>query len=220
MIRKSAQYEHAKELRKRGFTYDEIAKIVNISKSTISHWLSREAWSTQVKIDNAKRAARENSKRISLLNKARRNQNNKIYAEAEHSALVEFKHYAHSPLFVAGISLYMALGDHHDSSTIRISSRHLESHRIFIAFVTEFLGVPREKIRFWLILYPNLDPERCSRMWSKKIKIPISQFHKYQIVPIQTTKGALRYGVGNTIIGGTVSKKKLMKWVNLLQKKL
>lgn len=33
MIRKSVQYEQAKELRKRGFTYAEIAKIVDVSKA-------------------------------------------------------------------------------------------------------------------------------------------------------------------------------------------
>lgn len=87
MIRKKAQFEHAKELRKRGFTYKDISKIVDVSISTVSLWFSRETWSKSVTDDNQKRAAKENKKRISLLNTARGNQYKKMYAEAERSAV-------------------------------------------------------------------------------------------------------------------------------------
>jgi predicted transcriptional regulator/DNA-binding transcriptional MerR regulator len=220
MIRKSAQFEQAVELRKRGFTYDEIAKIVGISKSTVSSWISRETWSVAIKSDNQKRAAKGNKKRISLLNKARGNQNKKLYAEAERSAKTEFKHYTHNPLFIAGVALYMADGDRKDEHLIRIAGGRKDVHRIFIKFAQEYLGVPREKIRFWLSLDLDSSPEKTSKAWSKALRIPLSQFHKYQVVGGRTKKRTLHDGVGNTIIGSKIYKKKLMKWIDMLYKDL
>jgi predicted transcriptional regulator len=220
MVRKSAQFAQAKELRMRGFTYIEIAKIVNVSKSTISQWFSGEVWSKKVRADNRTRAARDNGKRISLLNTARSTQRRKQYLEAEASAVTEFRHYKSNPLFIAGLSLYLSQGDTSSSQLIRISTTKQEVHRVFMGFLTEFLGVPREKIRFWLLLYPSLDPEKCSRIWAKKLKLSVAMFHKYQVIQPKTIKPTLHYGVGNTIIGSTVLKKKLMKWIELIQMEL
>ncbi len=220
MIRKSKQFEQAVELRKRGFTYDEIAKIVTVSKSTVSNWLSRETWSIQVKDDNQKRAAKDNRKRILLLNKARSNQFKKLYAEAERSAVIEFRHYKNSPLFIAGLMLYVGQGDSSDDHIVRITTSHADIHCIFIKFATEYLGVPKEKIRFWILLYPDLDEKKCTKAWVQKLGIPASQFHKHQVIEGRSKKHTLHYGVGNTLIGGTVYMKKIRKWIEILNKEL
>lgn len=220
MIRKSVEYEQAVQLRKRGFTYVEIAKITNVSKSTISQWLSRETWSLAVKEDNAKRAAKENKKRIALLNKARGNQYQKLYAEAERSAITEYKHYKSNPLFIAGIMLYLSIGDLSSANTIRMSSSRKSVHKTFILFTREYLGVPREKVRFWLLIPKSKKPLAVSRSWSRTIHVPLSQFHKYQVAPKKSVQSALHDGVGNTIIGGTVSKRKLLKWIELATKEV
>jgi transcriptional regulator with XRE-family HTH domain len=219
-VSKKTEKEQATALRKRGFSFSEIAKYTGVSVSTISLWLKDEAWSKDVRMQNQKRAARDNSKRISLLNKARVNQFKKLYAEAERSAMTEYKHYRQNPLFIAGLTLYASEGDNSDSRLIRLASTKVETHRIFIAFTREFLGVPREKIRFWVLLYLDLDPKRTSRTWSKELMLPISQFHKYQVVQRKSKKRVLQYGVGNTIIGSAVLKHKLMKWIELLHKEL
>lgn len=217
---KRLEKQEATVLRRRGFSYRETAKMVGVSVSTLSLWFRGESWSASVRETNQKRAARDNSKRISLLNKARGNQYQKLYAEAERSAVIEFKHYKHSPLFIAGLMLYMGEGDNRDSRMIRLANTKIEIHQIFISFLVEFLGVPREKIRFWVLLYPDLNPERTSRVWSKALKIPLSQFHKYQVIQGKSTKRLLQYGVGNTIIGSAVLKRKLMKWIELALKEL
>jgi predicted transcriptional regulator len=220
VIRKQAQFEQAKELRRRGFTYAEIAKMTGVAKSSISNWLSKESWSEKIRNDNQEKAARENKKRISLLNKARGNQHKKLYAEAERSASTEFKHYLANPLFVAGLMLYVGHGDMVHPNLIRLSTSKMDIHKVFIGFLKEFLGVPREKIRFWLLLYPSMDPQGATKAWSTELKILRTQFHKYQVIQGKSTKTALRYGIGNTIIGSTVLKKKLMKWTELTLKKL
>jgi transcriptional regulator with XRE-family HTH domain len=217
---KKAEKEQAMALRKRGFSYKEIARYTNVSVSTVSLWFKDTAWSKEIAHANQKRAARENSKRISLLNKARTNQFTKLYGEAERSAITEYKHYKHNPLFIAGIMLYFAQGGMRDERLIRLSNANPEIHRIFIAFLTEFLGVPREKVRFWLLLYPTHNPERVSKVWAKKLRLPLSQFHKYQVIERSNAKRVLQYGVGNTIIGSAVLKRKLATWVEIAIKEL
>ncbi len=212
---KKAEREQAVSLRRRGFTYREIAKLTGVSVSTVSLWLSRETWSVAVKEDNIRRSARENGKRISLLNTVRGNQYKKQYAAAERSAVTEYKHYKSNPLFIAGLMLYVGEGDNGNSHLIRITSSKMATHKVFIAFLGEFLGVSREKIRFWVLLYPDLDPDTCIQTWSKELNLPSAQFHKYQVVEGRSTKRTLQSGVGNTIIGSTVLKKKLMKWIEL-----
>ena len=220
MIRKTAAYDEAMALRKRGFSYAEIAKIVGVSKATVSNWFAREAWSSRVRDDNAKRAARDNGKRISLLNKARAKQFAKLYAEAERSAATEFKHYKHDPLFMAGVGMYLTVGDLSPTPFLRVSSTRMEVHRLFCTFATEFLGVPREKIRFLLHIHENQNVAACARRWSKTIRLPVSQFHKHQVIQGKADAHTLHFGVGNTIIGGTVFKKKLLAWVTIASKEL
>lgn len=194
--------------------------MVGVSKSTVSNWFSRETWSQNISETNLKRASKSNSKRISLLNTSRGNQHKKMYAEAERSAVTEFKHYKNNPLFIAGVMIYATSGDKTSNGILRLTSARKDVHRVFIAFVLEYLGVPREKVRFWLMLTPDMEPEKSSRAWAKTIQIPLPQFHKYQVSPNTPAKQTLRDGVGNTIIGGTVLKKKLMKWIELMSKEL
>jgi hypothetical protein len=55
--------------------------------------------------------------------------------------------------------------------------------------------------------------------WSKALKLPYTQFHRTQIIPNQQAN-PLHFGVGNTIIGNTGLKRKLVTWINLMQSDL
>ncbi len=218
MVRKETEYRQATQMRRRGFTYVEIAETVGVSKATVSNWLRNETWSQEIYTTHKLRAAKENAKRIRILNKTRQNQLTKQYDALERSAKTEYKHYKQSPAFVSGLALYVALGDMSDTQYIRLSSKRMVVHRQFITFAREYLGVSREKIRFWLLLYPTHDPETISRRWSKDIRLPLHRFSRYQVSKKPTSKAVLHEGVGNTIIGDTLLKRKLLVWVKLASK--
>ena len=84
-----------------------------------------------------------------------------------------------------------------------------------LKFSEKYLNVKQEKIKFWLLLYPDHDIETCINTWVEKIKISKSNFYKTQIIQGKPTKRKLQYGVGNSIISETNTKKKLMKWLEL-----
>ena len=107
MVRNENNYEQAVQLRKRGFTLQEIAKVCDVSKSTVSKWLKNSPISAEVTKQNKRRAGQENAKRLRLVNKARATERAARYQEIERSAQTEFKHYKNDPLFIAGLMLYL-----------------------------------------------------------------------------------------------------------------
>ncbi|MCA9360756.1 helix-turn-helix domain-containing protein [Candidatus Nomurabacteria bacterium] len=220
MVRNEEKYQQAISLRKRGFTLEEIAKYCDISKSTASLWLKNKAFSAQVKKQNVKRAGQENAKRLKLVNKARSGERLTRYKDAVKSAETEYKHYKNNPLFVAGLMLYLAQGDLKEARVIRLSTHHVESHKIFIKFATEYLGVEKARLRFWILLYSDLKEEKCMKKWKTYTGIPYSQFFKNQVIGNHSKKRTLHFGVGNTIIGNTVLKYKLNRWIELATKEL
>lgn len=218
MIRDEEKYQQAVEFRKRGFTYSEIAKICDVSKATVSNWLSKKAFSKRVKKDNVARAARDNKKRMSLVNKARNAERTERYREAVRSAETEFKHYKSSPLFISGLTAYMSVGDLKHSSQIRVTSNKPELHALFIKFLVEYLGVQKSEIQFWLLLTGSAPLEKTMKWWSRKIGLSPVHFGKTQI--LSQERKPLHNGTGNTIIGSTVLKHKLTRWIELLAKEL
>ena len=220
MVRNEEKYQQALSFRSRGFTLEEIAKICAVSKSTVSKWLKNNSISEAVTKQNKRRAGKENAKRLQLMTKARTKERTIKYQEVERSAEVEFKHYKNNPLFVAGLVTYLAIGDMSDERIIRLTSARMSAHKAFLSFALGYLGVAKPKVKFWLLLYPEHQEEVCMRKWHQATALPYSQWHKNQIVGKSLTKKTLHHGVGNTIIGSTVLKRKLVRWTQLLQKEL
>ncbi len=217
MVRNKEKYEQALQLRSRGFTMAEIASYCAVSKSTVSEWLKNNAFSAEMTKQNTARAGLENGKRLRLMAKSRGSERVHRYADAAASAKVEFVHYQQNPLFMAGVSAYIAAGDDSSERVIRMSHVSPELHRLFVHFAVKFLGVDKNRIHIWLQLYGGASEERAMRVWSKTTTLPLSQFYKNHFV----NKGVLHplhSGVGNTIIGSTYHKQKLKAWVKLAKK--
>ena len=220
MVRSQEKYDQAVGLRKRGFTLEEIAKYCGIAKSTASKWLQNKDFSTQVTKQNVCRAGQENAKRLRLVNKARGGERATRYREAARSAEIEYRHYKKDSLFTAGLMLYLADGDSKNKRTTRLSCVRLESHKIFIRFAVEYLGVEKNRIHFWILLYRGQSEEKCMRKWKQITTLPYSQFYKNQVIQSKVKKQTLHYGVGNTLINSIAMKHKLTRWVELLTKDL
>jgi len=216
---KEEAYEQAVQFRKRGFTYAEIAKICNVSRGTVSNWLRHEEFSQTIAAQNKKRAVVENTKRLASINKARTTERKRQYADVVRSAQTEYKHYQHNPLFVAGLTLYLAQGDISDSSsTIRLTDSRVELHKLFIRFLVEYMAVDKQAVRFWLLLYSDHHEVTCMKHWCKKTTLSPAQFYKNQYIQSRSQKKSTHHGVGNTVVASVLLKKKLLAWVSLLQK--
>jgi transcriptional regulator with XRE-family HTH domain len=217
MVRNTQKYEQVISLRKRGFTMQEIARYCDISKSTASKWLKNEVFSAAVTTTNSQRAGVENAKRLRLIAKSRGTERKARFKDTQASALVEFKNYQSNPAFRSGLMAYIAAGDVTDENKVRLSSTSLFLHRTFITFAQDFLGVEKKRVHIWLLLYRGVNEEKAMKQWSKILRLPLGQFYKNQYVQ-NAPKQALHFGAGNTIIGSTYHKQKLLTWVQQAEK--
>ncbi len=220
MVHNPEKLELATLYRKQGFSYTEIAKLCDVSKSTVSNWFKGKAFSKKIAKANAEKAAKANKARISLLNKAKQTERQKRYKEVERSAAVEYRNYKNSPQFMAGLMLYSALGDTTDPVRLRLSSARGDLHKVFHLFMQHYMGVEKRELRFWLLLPSSQSEKALVTEWSRVLKLQQQNFYKNHVVPQRSTRQTLQSGVGNTIIGSTVLKKKLMKWIELAEKDL
>jgi hypothetical protein len=203
------------ELRKQGKTYREIETLLNISRSTLCDWFKNENWSKHIKKHNINKQIRLSTERLKKLHEGRRLMLDKKYKKIEEDAEKEFKIYQNDPLFMAGLMLYAGEGDKTSRNLTRLSNSEFYLHIVFIRFSKQFLNIEQKNIKFWLLLYPDHDIEKCIEVWSEKTGINKNNFYKSQVIIGREKTKKLQYGVGNSIISSTSLKKKIMKWLEL-----
>lgn len=142
------------------------------------------------------------------------------YEEARREAKKEFLRHHSDPLFVAALMLYVGEGDKLPKNPVRITNTEVSVLRIFALFLKKYCTVPSEKMRVWILGYPDLDMIKCEKRWSQELKIPMSQFYKSQIIQGKHKSKKLHYGVGTLIISDTRLKAKILEWIDLLCQKI
>lgn len=210
--------EYIFELRRKGFSYKEIRKLTGISMSTLSGWFKNNEWSNVVTDNNILKHFEISRDRILKMNQARSCSINAKYKDMENEAFVEYEIYKSDPLFIAGLMLYAGEGDKATKGIIRLSNIDFGIHRVFIRFIYKFMKIDNKRLRCGLLLYPDLDVTLCKDRWSKELDIPISQFHKPQIIHGRHKTKRLHFGVGSIIFSNSFLKKKLLLWIESAKK--
>ncbi len=203
------------ELRKQGKTYREIQKLLGISRSTLSEWLKDKEWSKHIRKSNIERNVKIGTENINRMNEGRRRMLEAKYEKVVIEAEQEFELYKNDPLFMAGLMVYAGEGDKTNRFNIRVANSEFYLHLVFIRFSENFLKTSRDRIKVWLLLYPDHNIEECLNIWSEKLGIRKSNFTKSQVILGKSKLRTLQYGVGNSIISSTSLKKKMLKWLEL-----
>jgi hypothetical protein len=117
--------------------------------------------------------------------------------------------------------LYIGEGDKSkDNPRVRIGNIDVNVLSIFIKFLERYCLIPREKVRFWLLAYPDTDTNLALDWWSKKLNLTKNQLYKTQIIEGRHKTRKLLYGVGNIILSSRVLKVKILKWIDLISEDL
>ncbi len=203
------------ELRRKGKSYREIQKEVDISRATLCAWFKGVEWSKHIESRNINNNIALSTERIRRLNEGRQEKLSAQYEVIQNKAAEDYKVFKTQPLFMAGLMIYAGEGDKVNRGLIRISNSEFYLHKIFIQFALKYLDIPREDIRCALVIYPDHNAEECLNIWSKELLVPKTQFHKTQIIVGKEKVRKLQFGVGMTIISSTGLKKKILKWLEL-----
>ena len=206
-------------LRKKGKSYQEIADILKMSKSTVSLWLKDLKWSQSLKQQLIEKSRVDSKIRMTRLSAARKADFDKHYLEAEKEATQEFAKLKENKLFITAISLYWGEGDKvFKNGIVRISNIDEKVLKVFNDFLQQICLVDIEKIRAGILLYPDLDSKKCLKFWSKEMKISEDRFFKSTVIQGRHKTKRLGNGVCIVSVHNKYLKKKILTWLELFRK--
>lgn len=208
--------QKAEELRRAGKSYKAIHRELGIPLSTLSDWFRNTSWSMEIKNRLFRESSWTNPDRVRLMVEATKRKFALLHEYYRREAIEEFSVQKNDPLFITGIMLYWGEGDKNiANSTIRLSNSDPLMIRTFYVFLVNAMRIPKEKVIFNLLLYPDLIDTVQKRFWSRITGIPPSQFRKSVFIVGRHPTRRLSNGVGMIRVGGRKYKEKLMKWIEL-----
>ncbi|MBU4284751.1 hypothetical protein KKF60_02010 [Patescibacteria group bacterium] len=207
------------KLRKQNKSYNQISQKLGIPKSTLVYWFGDKNWSKNIKNKLNTRNILLFKTRLKLINKTRIEKWEKWRESFRIEARKEFKKLFRDPLFISGINLYWGEGDSVlKNGKVRLSNTDYRLIKVFTKFLVNIIGVPKEKIKCTLILYPDLKEKKCKLFWRNIIKIPLSQFYKTQFIKGKHPTKRLENGICMIQVLSRGIKEKIMVWTDLLYK--
>lgn len=97
-----------------------------------------------------------------------------------------------------GLGLYWGEGTKSSKYAIRLGNTDPKLLKKFIEFLERLYRIKREKLRFGLQIFSDMQPKTMLRFWQKKLRILPRQFQKVIITParsIGTYRQKTKYGV-------------------------
>lgn len=188
-------------LRKKGLSYSEILKEINVAKSTLSEWF------IDVGIGKRQRQRLTEKKRLGQLRgaKSRRDQRLRVTNEIHNSAEKEIGSITKRDLWILGTALYWAEGSKQREKSVGsgviFSNSDPEMVKIFLKWLFDILKVKREEIRFEIYLHENHIHRMTDvqKKWAEVCDFPLHKFAKVyfkknKINTKRTNTGNLYYG--------------------------
>lgn len=212
--------ETASEMRRAGKSYNEIHAALAIPKSTLSDWFGREEWSSAVRKKLAASTQEEHTIRLVELNKVRGAHLAKAYEAAREEAREEFATLKYDPLFISGIMLYWGEGAKDPKQGVKFTNSDPKMVNLYIAFLTRACRIPIEKIRAYVLIYPEIEEKTCRAYWVKMSGLPWENFTKSVVIAGRHATRRLGWGVCTVSVSSTYFKQKILEWIKLLPEEL
>ena len=168
-------------LRLRGKSYNEIARTLGVSKSTVSYWLHNFPLTPLAqkrllpKIQQAEKHGLLTFNRQRSLHIKKEN----IYLKTD--ATKEIPILSHKDLFLIGVALYWGEGyqsenNHHNSYRLSFVNSNPSMIGLFLRFLREILKVDEERIRAQIHLHNNVNKNKALKFWSHVTRLPTTRF--------------------------------------------
>lgn len=205
--------EIALGLRRGGLSYYEISKTLGVPKSTLSGWFSRIDWSVELKKKLTKQAFEKSYPAFHAMREANSLRWRKWRESARKEAEFQFFPLSNNPLFIAGVMIYWGEGDKIPKNPIRVSNTDPQMLAIFRRFLINVCGVPSDRIKASLIIYPDLSDEICRDFWVTHTGVPSTQFYKTQTIQGKHKTKRSPYGICVIQTSTRQLKEKILVWI-------
>jgi transposase len=221
------KYQEVIKLRKRGKSYREIAKITNVSKSSIS------VWCKNLKLPKLAQKILEKKMRKSMtaLVKYNRLKSERVKKEDQkikQSSIKEIQPLSKYELKLIGTALYWAEGykrqEKESSPYICFVNSDPKMIKLFLRFLREIIQIPNEKLRLNIRIHPNINDWSTIKFWSKIAKIPKEKFRISRQIS-RSSKGkrpqkSLPYGTLKITVSGRQNFFKIKGWIEGITKQV
>ncbi len=209
------------QLRRQGKSYREIQKMLYISRSTISVWFGDVKWSQKIK----KRLTKKNNaglkERMKRMAEKARGKRLKLYRDKREQAIKMYEQFKKDQLFIAGLMIYWGEGDGKlENGKIRVANSNPFILKLFYQFLKKYFSEISQRAKMYLILYPDLDDDKCKKYWSHTIGIPLDKFFKSQYIRGRSLHRRLMCGVGNIIVSSRADKEIIYTWLKIKQEEI
>ncbi|MFA5942364.1 MAG: hypothetical protein WC798_01705 [Candidatus Paceibacterota bacterium] len=208
--------EIAFDLRRSGKSYTEIRDALKIPVSTLSDWFSKVDWSKQIKKHLASEMQKQHTTRIIELNKVRGHHLENVYTEAREEAKRDFEELKYNPLFIAGLMLYWGEGDKLTKQAVKLTNTDPNLIRLYVFFLKRVCGIPEDKIKAQVLVYPDLNEKDCREYWARESGLDLKSFTKSSTMQGRHKTRRIAYGVCMICISSTYFKVKMLEWLRLL----
>ncbi|MBI2057813.1 MAG: hypothetical protein HYT63_02425 [Candidatus Yanofskybacteria bacterium] len=171
--------QKAIELRiKHELSYSAIKNKLGVPKSTLSNWLINFPLSKERVLELKRKAWKKNEAKYELYRITMREKKEKREEEYYNKYKNKLSNFSQNSYFIAGLALYLAEGSKRSSAKLVFTNTNSKLVIFFIYWINKFFKFPKEKIRIFLQLYPNMDIEKELFFWEKELKLPRQQFYK------------------------------------------
>ncbi|MEU8646243.1 hypothetical protein AB0C91_30505 [Streptomyces sp. NPDC048674] len=165
---KDSLRERARELRRQGRTYSEIQAELGCSKSSVSLWV-RDLPNPEPRCTPEEQRARMNAGLARL-----RAEQDQVREETKRQAAESIGELSDRELFMAGVALYWAEGQKSKPYQRRETVAFVNSDpgviQVYLAWL-DLLDVPRERLRFRVMIHETADVDTAERYWADLVGI-------------------------------------------------
>ena len=216
-------------LRKKGKTYGEIEKILNLPKSTVAWWLRNIKISKALQKQILERSREKWRKNITAYNriysKVRSAEAARVRKRFQEKASREIKRVSKKDLKFIGTALYWTEGNLKNRNRLHFSNSNPLIIKTIMKFFREICNIPEEKIRARIHLYPGINERKATNYWVKITNLPRQNFHPPQIQVSRASKGkrprnTLPYGTLHLTINNTKLTCRVKGWIQGITEKI
>jgi predicted transcriptional regulator len=209
------------DLRKKGWSMNEIKKELGVAKSSVSLWVKK------IKLTkNQKQKLSNNGIKKEIIEKRRetrlKNENSKRQIIVDR-AKGEINNLSLQELKIIGATLYWAEGGKTQRGLVRVSNGDCKVIEVMMEFLRKICEVPEEKFRGHIHIHPHLDIKKAENYWSSISGIPLKQFYKTyskQNKSSQNKKDSLPFGTFDIYVCNTELFLKIKGWIEGIYKNI
>lgn len=218
---KYAEKQQSIKMRKEGKSIKEIARILHVSKASVSVWVRNVQLSEKV-ISKLKQRG-TSADIVERRRLTRLSNEDTIRAKQIQDASEEVFNLSKKELFIIGVMLYWAEGGKTKRGLVRVANSDPKIIQIMMKFFRIICEVPESKFRGHIHIHSHMAKEKAEVFWSEISGIPVSQFFKTYSKPSKASLGkkdSIPFGTFEICICDTRLFLRIKGWMNGIYDKL